>query len=115
MKRESCTEPTPPTGGSGGPVPPTLPDWKYSEGSILCELESYLASTYGQHYAGADGIQVLDLIASMGHARSFCLASILKYAARQGKKRGQERADILKILHYAIFLLHFHDKESRRP
>jgi hypothetical protein len=91
-----------------------LPDWKYSEGRILCELESYLASTYGQHYVGVDNTQTMDLIGSMGHGRSFAIGNIIKYASRQGKKRGQERADILKILHYAMFLLHFHDKESRR-
>jgi Protein of unknwon function (DUF3310) len=91
-----------------------LPDWKYSEGRILCELESYLASTYGQHYVGEDNTQTMDLIGSMGHGRSFAIGNIIKYASRQGKKRGQERADILKILHHAMFLLHFHDKESRR-
>jgi hypothetical protein len=88
------------------------PNWKYSEGRILCELESYLASTYGEHYVGEDNIQAMDLIGSLGHGHSFAIGNIIKYASRQGKKRGQERADILKILHYAIFLLHFHDKDD---
>ena len=71
-----------------------------------------MASTYGEHYAvGEDNGQVMDLIASLGHERSFAIGNIIKYASRQGK-RGQERADILKILHYAIFLLHFHDKDD---
>ena len=104
-----------PSVGSLRPDDPTpqrrLSDWKYSEGRILCELESYLASTYGQHYVGEDNVQVMDLIGSMGHGRSFAIGNIIKYASRQGKKRGQERADILKILHYAIFLLHFQDIE----
>ena len=88
------------------------PNWKYSEGRILCELKSYLASTYGEHYVGEDNIQAMDLIGSLGHGYSFAIGNIIKYASRQGKKRGQERADILKILHYAIFLLHFHDKDD---
>jgi hypothetical protein len=90
--------------------PRRLPDWKYSEGEILRELEAYLASTYGQHYAGEDNVQVMDLIGALGHVRSFAIGNLIKYAARLGRKLGQERADILKILHYAIFLLHFHDR-----
>jgi hypothetical protein len=95
--------------------PRRLPAWKYSEGGILCELETYLASTYGQHYVGEDNVQVMDLIGSMGHGRSFAIGNIIKYASRQGKKRGQERADILKILHYAVFLLHFQDIGDEAP
>jgi len=33
----------------------------------------------------------------------------LKYAQRYGKKDGYNRADILKILHYALMALHQHD------
>ena len=37
--------------------------------------------------------------------------NILKYAQRYGKKNGKNRADILKVMHYALFMLHVHDRE----
>ena len=58
-------------------------------------------------------VQSIDSIAAAGHARGFCMGSIQKYAARQGKKKGEERKDLFKILHYAIFALHYLDKENK--
>ena len=89
--------------------------YKFSEPQILGELFDYIASTYSAHYSSPeDNVQALDLIAATGHAYSFCVGAILKYASRVGKKKGQERADILKILHFAVFLLHFHDKQEAK-
>ena len=34
---------------------------------------------------------------------------MLKYAQRYGKKDGRNRKDLLKIIHYAIIMLHVHD------
>ena len=86
--------------------------FKYNEDALLQELRDYIASTYGQHYsAGNDKIQTLDLIESVGDAEAFCRCNILKYASRYDKK-GTARRDIIKILHYALLLLHFSDKSS---
>ena len=88
--------------------------WKYSEDKILKELEEYISGTYNQHYsAGDDKIQTLDLIEACGDGESFCRSNILKYASRYDKK-GTARRDIMKILHYAVLLLHFNDKNSNR-
>ena len=46
-----------------------------------------------------------------GHGEGFCIGNILKYAQRYGKKDGYNRADILKVLHYAIMALNVHDQE----
>ena len=62
---------------------------KYSEGKILCELQSYLASTYGQHYVGEDNVQVMDLVGSLGHGRSFAIGNIIKYASNRAKSAGR--------------------------
>lgn len=83
--------------------------YKYSEDAILQELREYVESTYGQHYSSESGVQSLDLIIASGHGAGFCVGSIIKYAARYGKKEGHNRKDLLKILHYGIFLLHIHD------
>ena len=34
----------------------------------------------------------------------------MKYAQRYGKKGGKNRADLLKVLHYALFMLYVHDR-----
>ena len=92
----------------------TQSKYKYSEDVILKELTDYIAGTYNQHYsAGDDKIQTLDLIEACGDGESFCRSNILKYASRYDKK-GTARRDIMKILHYAVLLMHFNDKNAQR-
>jgi len=88
--------------------------YKYSEDEILKELQDYISGTYNAHYsAGDDKIQTLDLIDACGDGESFCRSNILKYASRYDKK-GTARRDIMKILHYAVLLMHFNDKNAKR-
>ena len=85
---------------------------KYSEDEIIKELQEYIGRTYDQHYsAGSDKIQTLDLIEACGDGEAFCRSNILKYASRYDKK-GTARRDIMKILHYAVLLMHFNDKNA---
>ena len=86
--------------------------FKYNEDAILKELKEYISATYNQHYS-SEGIQTLDLIESCGDGEAFCRSNILKYASRYDKK-GTARRDILKILHYAVLLMHFNDKNAQR-
>ena len=87
---------------------------KYSEDEIIKELKDYITRTYDQHYsAGDDKIQTLDLIEACGDGEAFCRSNILKYASRYDKK-GTARRDIMKILHYAVLLMHFNDKNANR-
>ena len=89
-------------------------NYKYSEDVILKELKDYIIRTYNQHYsAGDDKIQTLDLIEACGDGEAFCRSNILKYASRYDKK-GTARRDIMKILHYAVLLMHFNDKNAKR-
>ena len=88
--------------------------WKYNEEEILNGLREYISKTYQQHYsAGDDKVQTLDLIEACGDGEAFCRSNILKYASRYDRK-GSARRDIIKILHYAILLLHFNDKNANR-
>ena len=92
--------------------PPTNTKQKYSEDVIIKELKDYITRTYDQHYsAGDDKIQTLDLIEACGDGEAFCRSNILKYASRYDKK-GTARRDIMKILHYAVLLMHFNDKNA---
>ena len=86
--------------------------FKYNEDAILKELKEYISATYNQHYS-SEGIQTLDLIESCGDGEAFCRSNILKYASRYDKK-GTARRDIIKILHYAVLLLHFNDKNAKQ-
>ena len=88
--------------------------WKYNEEKIVKELLEYIRGTYNQHYsAGDDKIQTLDLIEACGDGEAFCRSNILKYASRYDKK-GTARRDIMKILHYAVLLMNFNDKNAVR-
>jgi hypothetical protein len=88
--------------------------WKYNEEEIVKELLEYIRGTYNQHYsAGDDKIQTLDLIEACGDGEAFCRSNILKYASRYDKK-GTARRDIMKILHYAVLLMNFNDKNAQR-
>jgi len=85
---------------------------KFNEDKICKEILDYIKSTYGQHYSsGKDGIQVLDLLKSIGIKSDFCQANAIKYLSRYGKKGGRNRKDLLKAIHYVILLLN-NDKEK---
>jgi len=102
-----------PTGNIDITSSPATP-FKYNEEEIVKELLEYIRGTYRQHYsAGDDKIQTLDLIEACGDGEAFCRSNILKYASRYDKK-GTARRDIIKILHYAILLMHFNDKNAKR-
>lgn len=83
-------------------------EYKYNEELILYELKKYIDSTYGEHYSW-DKFQATEFIIDGGHGEGFCIGNILKYAQRYGKKDGKNRKDLLKVLHYAIIMLHVHD------
>ena len=84
------------------------PNYKYNEGALIQELQSYIDETYGQHYS-QNKYQATEFIIDGGHGMGFCIGNILKYAQRYGKKDGTNRKDLLKVLLYAIIALHVHD------
>jgi hypothetical protein len=89
-------------------------NFKYNEDAIIEQLRDYISNTYKQHYsAGDDKIQTLDLIEACGDGEAFCRSNILKYASRYDRK-GSARMDIMKVLHYAVLLMHFNDKNATR-
>jgi len=85
--------------------------YKYHEEDILKDIEEYVSLTYQGHYTGTQheyrNVQTLDLMASKDLASAFCQANILKYGSRYGNKDGKNKKDLLKVIHYAMLLLHF--------
>jgi hypothetical protein len=92
--------------------------WKYNEDKILKDVQDYVTSTYKSHYCGHQqeyqGVQTIDLMAAKELASDFCQANILKYGSRYGDKDGRSKRDLLKVIHYAMLLLHFDGHYSRR-
>ena len=100
------------------PELPNAPDnnngrWKYNEDVILKDIHEYVSGTYRSHYTGDEGrfndIQTIDLLAAKGLASGFCQSNIIKYGSRYGDKVGKNKKDLLKVIHYAMLLLHFDD------
>ena len=85
-------------------------NYKYNETRILDELQEYIDKTYSQHYSKGK-IQTTEFIIDSGHGEGHCIGNVIKYAQRYGKKNGYNRDDILKVLHYAVILLHVHDSK----
>jgi len=81
---------------------------KYEEDKGLKDLQEYVATTYEGHYTSDrnENIQTLDIIESVGDAKSFCRSNAIKYLTRYDKK-GQAKRDILKAAHYCLLLYYF--------
>ena len=76
-------------------------NYKYNEDKLIKEFASYIDNTYDQHYS-LNKYQSTEFIIDSGHGEGFCIGNIMKYAQRYGKKGGKNRADLLKVLHYAL-------------
>ena len=81
----------------------------FNEEQTLNYVRNHILQTYDKHYS-MEKIQSTEFIFDAGHGEGFCIGNIMKYAQRYGKKGGKNRADLLKVLHYALFMLYVHDK-----
>ena len=92
--------------------------YKYHESEIIKDIEEYVSGTYNGHYTGDTheyrNVQTIDLMAARSLASSFCQSNILKYGSRYGSKDGKNKKDLLKVIHYAMLLLHF-DEHYGKP
>ena len=85
--------------------------YKYNEDNTLDELREYIDSTYDEHYS-KNKFQATEFIIDGGHGEGFCIGNILKYAQRYGKKDGNNRRDLLKVIHYGIIALYINEMEE---
>jgi len=81
--------------------------FKYNEAEILKDIQEYVSRTYRSHYTASEpgfrDIQTIDLMA----------AKDLKYGSRYGSKDGKSKQDLMKVIHYAMLLLHFDGHYNR--
>lgn len=92
----------------------TLIDYKYNEGELIKEIQSYIDATYDQHYS-RNKFQATEFIIDGGHGTGFNIGNMMKYTQRYGRKGDPKewRKDLLKVIHYAIIQLHVHDNEYK--
>lgn len=79
--------------------------YKRNEDKIIAGIKAYVDATYNAHYSGSAGRDVCDDWEDMGIAKEAYMSNIVKYVKRFGKKEGENPKDIMKIIHYCIFLL----------
>ena len=84
-------------------------NYKYDEDKFLKELKTYVDKTYNQHYS-KNKFQATEFIIDGGHGEGFCIGNIMKYAQRYGNKNGYNKEDLMKVIHYALIMLHVHEK-----
>jgi len=80
-------------------------EYKRNEDRIIAGIKAYVDATYSAHYSGSAGRDVCDDWEDMGIAKEAYMSNIVKYVKRFGKKEGENPKDIMKIIHYCIFLL----------
>lgn len=88
--------------------------YKRNEDKVIAGIKEYVDATYQAHYSGRDsGRDVCDDWEDMGIAKEAYMSNIVKYVKRFGKKEGENPKDIMKIIHYSIFLLNELNEERR--
>ncbi len=86
--------------------------YKRNEDKVIAGIKQYVDATYTAHYSGSNGRDVVDDWEDMGIAKEAYMSNIVKYVKRFGKKDGENPKDIMKIIHYSIFLLNELNKKD---
>ena len=79
--------------------------YKRNEDKIIKAIQQYVDNTYSEHYTGSNGRDVVDDWEDMGIAKEIYIGNIVKYVKRLGKKEGWNPKDVMKLIHYSIFLV----------
>lgn len=79
--------------------------YKRNEDKIIAGIKQYVDATYSQHYTSDSGRDVCDDWEDLGIAKEAYHSNMVKYVKRFGKKEGWNPKDIMKVIHYGIFLL----------
>lgn len=89
--------------------------YKYNESETLKDITAYVNKTYGEHYS-QNKFQATEFIIDSGHGEGFCIGNMLKYTQRYGRKGEptEWRKDLMKVIHYAIMMLHVHDEQHKK-
>jgi len=87
---------------------------KYKEDLVLDEVKKYVEKTYKEHYTSDDGLQVLDVWKALGNFDTSCRDAALKYLYRFGKKNGYNKDDLLKAMHFIMYMYSHHFLKDKK-
>jgi len=83
------------------------PKYKYKEDQIISDFHAYIDKTYGQHYMTEEqNIECFDVWLALGDSIPTFRNTAIKYLWRYGKKNGNNKDDLMKVLHYTIMCLY---------
>lgn len=82
-------------------------NYKYKEDQIIADFKAIIDKTYTEHYKTTDdNIECFDAWIALDDATPTFRNTALKYLWRYGKKNGQNKADLMKALHYTLMCLY---------
>ena len=89
--------------------------YKYAENDIISEFHDYIDKTYVEHYkTNEKSIECFDAWIALGNSTDTFRNTALKYLWRYGKKNGNNKADLMKALHYTLMCLYVdHYKDGK--
>ena len=81
--------------------------YKYAEDQIISDFKSYIDKTYSQHYkTEQESVECFDAWIALGDSMPTFRNTALKYLWRYGKKKGSNKDDLMKTLHYVLMCLY---------
>ena len=89
--------------------------YKYAENDIISDFHDYIDKTYEEHYkTNEKSIECFDAWIALGNSTDTFRNTALKYLWRYGKKNGNNKADLMKALHYTLMCLYVdHYKDGK--
>ena len=83
------------------------PKYKYAEDKIIKDFEAYIDKTYKEHYkTDEESVECFDAWIALGDSMPTFRNTALKYLWRYGKKKGSNKDDLMKTLHYVLMCLY---------
>jgi hypothetical protein len=80
--------------------------YKYFEDKIIADFNSYINNTYADHYQTENNVQCFDAWIALGDSTPTFRNTAIKYLWRYGKKNGNNKDDLMKVLHYTLMCLY---------
>ena len=89
--------------------------YKYEENQIISDFHDYIDKTYEEHYkTNEKSIECFDAWIALGNSTDTFRNTALKYLWRYRKKNGNNKADLMKALHYTLMCLYVdHYKDGK--
>ena len=82
-------------------------EYKYAENQIISDFHDYIDKTYEEHYkTNMKSVECFDAWIALGNSTDTFRNTALKYLWRYGKKNGNDKADLMKALHYTLMCLY---------